>query len=159
MTDTFESALDYARRLGAEHGESAASWVDLDETSAARIARGIADGDPEILDSLPCADLSGQWADTLTGPQLVLEALEHAESGVIDVDDPRLADWFTDICDAYESAFGDAVVASLETRCAYYLSDEDGSASVTLLAALLPMLFFVILVAPFVTMLTTLSAH
>jgi hypothetical protein len=117
----YDDAITYATTLGTEHGESAATWVEISESNAQTILTGMEDGDPEILDALPSADLSGEWADTLTGPQLVLEALEHAESGVVDNDDPRLADWFTDICDAYELAFGDATQSAVAERCRYYL--------------------------------------
>ena len=108
----------YAYELGREHGANAASWVSIDdETSARRMLDGLQDGDPELLDALPYPDLSGQWADSLTGPTLVLDAMpSHVYS-----DDER-ADAFTDICDAYELGFSDASTEAIETRAHQMLS-------------------------------------
>lgn len=123
MTDTdtdtpHDRALAYARTRGEQDGRNAVSWFDWmggwsgpdpEKRAARAILAGIEDGDPAVLDTLPAADLSGQWADTLTGPQLVADA--WIEAGI--------TDWrsltgehdaaFTDICDAYETAFSQAV--------------------------------------------------
>lgn len=123
----YDAAIDYARKLGAEHGRNAAEWwlqdtfggrvsPRVERMAAGPILRGIEDGDPAILDTFPAPDLSGEWADTLTGPQLLADAFADA-----DPDHPAdeamfwHADAFTDLCDAYESAFSDAVTDAIET--------------------------------------------
>lgn len=104
MNDTqFAAASKYAEQRGREAGKAAASWVfDGNTTDAAyrRVLRGLDIGDPEVLDQLPGPDLSGQFADTLTGPQLTAEALEAA--GVDEEDD---SDNLTILCDIFEAEF------------------------------------------------------
>ena len=107
MPEPYETSAEaYARVTGDRDGGAAASWYTIDETNAAAILRGIEDGDPAVLDTFPFPDLSGQWADTLTGPQLVRDALEYAGE---DPDGDEAQDAFGDICDAYEAAFSAAV--------------------------------------------------
>lgn len=112
-TAAYDAAIEYARSLGAEHGHAAATWYFDGNTPAdayAPVLRGIEDGDPAILDTLPAPDLSGQWADSLTGPQLVRDALAAADidlSADDSVTDDSVA-WDNDICDAYEFAFSSA---------------------------------------------------
>lgn len=117
----YDAALAYAENLGREHGAGAAGWyvqdafggrsgrsaVD-DRAAAARILRGIEDGYPEIVDELPRADLSGQWAATLTGPELHADAVLAADVDVAQ-DAGETDEWFTDVCDAYENAYASAV--------------------------------------------------
>lgn len=116
--DAYDAALAYAHERGTEAGSNAAAWFAQetiggratgDVTRAARILiEGIEDGDPAVLDSLPTADLSGEWAGALTGPELEADALAHA--GVDDVAQPGASgEWFSDICDAYEYSFSQAV--------------------------------------------------
>lgn len=117
----YDKAEKYAARLGAEHGRNAAEWYIQDafggrvtrgaKESAERIAKGIEEGDCMVLDSLPRPDLSGQWADDMTGPDLVDDAI--AETGVDSERHERIyramsENGFTDICDAYENAFNEA---------------------------------------------------
>ena len=118
----YDAAVEYARKRGAEDGASAAAWYVQDtiggrvsgdpRKAAAYILRGIDDGDSAVTDGFPCADLSGEWADTLTGPQLIDDAIVNADDWTM-----TRADWvaywadhdaFTDVCDAYETAFSDA---------------------------------------------------
>jgi hypothetical protein len=141
----FERAIAYATATGAQDGRSAAGWYAQDtyggrvtrgaREAATAVLRGIADGDPAVLDGLPAPDLSGEWADTLTGPALVADALAAAGLTRIDVPaadltgDPdatiaAAADWFTDVCDAYESAFSDAVTAEIERTAALAAAEE-----------------------------------
>ena len=108
MTGTLDKVIEYARRKGREDGATAASWFFSDEATERtyqRVIQGIEDGDPEIMDDLPQPDLSGQWADGLTGPELFREACEHA--GL----DPEewLEAGFGDVCNAYEDAFLETV--------------------------------------------------
>lgn len=124
--DKYERAIEYARELGAQHGRKAASWLDIDESNAARILAGITDGDPAIMDILPSPDLSGQWADSLTGPELVSDAWDAAgvSRGTVK-GDPTFDAAFSDICDAYEVAFSEHAQYATEDRCRYYLHDEN----------------------------------
>lgn len=126
MTDNtaYDAAIAYARDLGAEHGRNAASWVDLPDRQRARdLADALAgdlDSDPHgaradaMLEALPHADLSGEWAGELTGPQLTADAI--AESGASDDDAGSLT---TAVCDAYEEAFDDAMRAAVSRRARY----------------------------------------
>lgn len=110
----YDRAIAYAADLGATDGRAAAGWYFDGNTSPdayTAVLAGIEDGDPAVLDTFPSADLSGQWADSLTGPALVRDALQSA--GIdLDSDDAVTDDsvaWDNDICDAYESAFSTAV--------------------------------------------------
>ena len=117
-TDTaYDAAIAYAADRGAQDGRNAAEWwlqdtiggrvrPRVDRMAAGAILRGLADGDPAVLDILPYADLSGEWADTLTGPQLVAAALDAGEGG-------DYMGWYSDVCDAYEAAFSEAVEAEV----------------------------------------------
>jgi hypothetical protein len=61
--------LDDAAREGYERGVAAGSWVidgNTSDQAARRLLAGIEDEDPQVLDALPSAPLSGQWADGLT---------------------------------------------------------------------------------------------
>jgi 2-oxo-4-hydroxy-4-carboxy--5-ureidoimidazoline (OHCU) decarboxylase len=82
MNDTQHTkAVQYGRAAGYEAGRDADS----------------ADAEP---------DLSGEWADTLTGPMLVSDAMEVAG---IDEADPEADSLFADVTDAYEDAFYEAL--------------------------------------------------
>lgn len=132
----YDAALAYARERGTDDGQNAAGWYVQetfgghayasadDAEGAALILRGIEDGDPAVLDTFPFADLSGEWADTLTGPQLVSEAVSEVDLGEDDARKAdRLNDWFTDVCDAYENAFSDAVSAEIERAAREVVTD------------------------------------
>jgi len=97
----YETLIEQARELGAEHGQNAASWYFDGNTSQdtyAGVLRGIEDGDPEVLDTFPSAPLSGEWADDPT-PFGVLAALDVPE-------DHDAAD---DCLSAYVDGFSEAV--------------------------------------------------
>jgi hypothetical protein len=120
----YDQAIAYASQLGSEHGASAATWIAVEDDAAARrLLTGIEDGDPEVLDSLPSADLSGEWADGLTGPALVAETL--AEVGVVGEPSDEHLDWFDDICSAYEMAYGTAVEHAVTAYCQRTLTSEE----------------------------------
>jgi hypothetical protein len=116
--DPYGVAIAYARDLGTERGRNAAGWYVQDtiggrvtgdpRKAAEYILRGIDDGDSAVTDGFPYADLSGEWAGTLTGPQLVDDAMATAFPTVEGYDQEREDDWFADICDAYETAFNQA---------------------------------------------------
>jgi hypothetical protein len=115
----YDTAIAYAEQLGAEHGTSAATWVEID--NAAAILQGIEDGDPEIMDALPCADLSGEWADGLTPRQLVDDVLSEIDTDS-KVDSETANDWSDGICDAYEFAFNTAAEFAVAEACRRYLA-------------------------------------
>lgn len=122
--EPYGRAIAYARERGELDGTSAASWYLQDtvggrvtrgaDENARRILQGIEDGDPAVLNTFPFPDLSGEWADTLTGPELADDAAWHATRGHAADERRELADkyaheWSSDICDAYETAFSQAV--------------------------------------------------
>ena len=133
MTDSYDAALAYATERGRQDGTNAAGWYVQDTLggsaygpaglAARNVLAGIEDGDPAVLDTFPSPDLSGQWADSLTGPQLVEDAWWRAGIGAGESHTERYADYldkldamratdsdaFTDLCDAYETAYTDAV--------------------------------------------------
>lgn len=125
--DKYAKAIEYAKANGAADGAGAAGWyvqdtiggrVSGDPAKAARyLLRGIENGDSAITDGFPFADLSGEWADSLTGPELVVAALGA------DDETPEYSDWFSDICDAYEIAYSDAVANEIERSARYILAD------------------------------------
>ena len=90
-----------AREMGADHGAAAGSWI-IDGNTSEETARwwlqGIEDGDPLVMDQLPSAPLSGEWAGDPT-PSSVLAELE--------LDDNDYA--ADDALSAYEDAFYTAV--------------------------------------------------
>lgn len=126
--DAYDAAIRYAAELGADHGRNAAGWYvqdtiggrsSGDPVRAARyILRGIDGGDSAVTDGFPFANLSGEWADRLTGADLVQDALHAATTGPDAADDDPPADaaesWLSDVCHAYEAAFSAAVSAEIE---------------------------------------------
>jgi hypothetical protein len=123
------AVIDYAADLGTEHGRNAAGWYGDGNTSPETwraVLEGIESGDPVILDTLPQPDLSGQWADGLTGPQLVqdaiLSAVDTDEDEAADAILERYDDAFTDICDAYEAAFSSAAEDEIARMARYQLA-------------------------------------
>lgn len=105
-----DAATDAAESLGRAHGRNAAEWWAQENFGgrapsdvaplAARVIAGIDDGDPEVMDTLPRADLSGEWADGLDTRGL-LDSV-----GMSGADDA--GEVATSLADAYETAFSDA---------------------------------------------------
>lgn len=114
---TREELVAQARQMGVVRGESAASWYwDFGrmsggqsnvEQACERFLEGYEKGDPEVLDTLPGAPLSGEWADELTPSTLL------AELGVRETANALEANG--DLIDAFEEGFyqasQDAIVA------------------------------------------------
>ena len=95
-----------AERRGYEAGCAAGSWVldgNSDPEGARRILRGIEEGDPAIVDALPSAPLSGEWADSLL-PRDVLAWYDLTE------DD----DGADDVLNAYEQGYSSGAVDTVE---------------------------------------------
>jgi hypothetical protein len=112
--DPIEKAIAYARAEGTQDGLAAASWYFDGNTTTethARVLKGLEDGDPAVLDTLPSPDLSGEWADVRSGPQLVAEAAEEAG---LEAYSEIVQDAFSEICDAYETAFSEAAQDEIE---------------------------------------------
>jgi hypothetical protein len=109
---TLSEIMDEARKMGAEHGQNAASWYfdgnTTDETYR-RVLKGIEEGDPEILDTFPSSPLSGEWADDPTPTTLFrdLGLDAHAEATF----NPEA---FDEVCSAYEDGFYEAVSHEIE---------------------------------------------
>lgn len=111
-------ALQFAGDEGIERGANAGEWFAQDAFGgrsragaihAGIILRGIEDIDSRVMDSFPAPNLSGEWADGLTAPELVSYAMDAA--GVDEeAEAEAVNDLFADICDEYENAFSDAVV-------------------------------------------------
>jgi hypothetical protein len=109
----FQEHNKEAERIGTCHGRDAASWYwDNTEPSEAvyqRVLQGISDGDPQIMDTLPHAVLSGENADDMTPARLY---------ELIGITDER---WITytgqELCDTYEEAFNSAVSEAVEQTC------------------------------------------
>jgi hypothetical protein len=99
--DNTDAAEKDARKEGRERGENAASWLldgNSTEDAARRLLQGIEDGDPEVMDSLPSAPLSGEWAGEL------LPADVLAWYG-LDSEDPAAGD----VLLAFEDGFSEGV--------------------------------------------------
>lgn len=114
FTDAQWAALtERAATVGAEHGTAAAQWVNVDGLNAQWYVRGLADGDPAVLDSLPTVPMTGEWADDY-GPADLYRDLEVTADD--DGDDP-------DLVNAYVSAWIGALQAEVERRALYQLTD------------------------------------
>lgn len=121
MTTT-EQAYEQARKLGAEDGLAAAGWMFDGNTTRetyAAVLRGIEDGDPEILDTLPAPDLSGEWADGRTPESLALDCGLEVNMSTSDAD----AETVTGLCEEYEQAFNTAADAEIQRVARYHLAD------------------------------------
>jgi hypothetical protein len=94
-------AIESARQEGYDAGVAAGSWLldgNSSEDEARALLRGLDDGDPAVLDSLPASPLSGEWADAPT-PADVLDWFDVEED-----DDCAEA-----VLSAYEEAFSRGV--------------------------------------------------
>lgn len=118
---------ELAWNIGVEHGRDAAAWYVQDSIggrvsardairTASRVLRGIEDGDPEILDSLPYPDLSGEWADGYTPRDLLHDV------GGNDGDASFWQDLVSDLCDSYEDGFQSGVLVDVSEACREVLS-------------------------------------
>jgi hypothetical protein len=103
-----------AWRLGRDHAENSASWLDIDsEDHARKLLALIEDGDPRVDEYFNAPNLSGEWSGDLT-PQLLLE-----EIGAEDSDD---GENLNRLCQRYEDGanhYWDLV----ERRLRKYLRD------------------------------------
>lgn len=106
-TDTLKAAIAHAEEMGNRNGMNAASWVidgNTTEETCRAILKGIDDGDPMVLDSLP-------GPEDFLGP-ILHESLETAGIAYADMTDEAERE----ILDSYDWMFRSAVeneVASL----------------------------------------------
>lgn len=125
-----------ACRLGREHGRNAAEWWAQEAVGgratgdvrgiARRIIAGLDDGDPEILDGLPWADLSGEWADGMTPRRLAEECGWPDEPPMSNGTRHDAWDDWQDgrdqLCDLYEGEHDDTVRKLIVQACGRVLS-------------------------------------
>lgn len=112
---TITSLLEAARSLGEQHGRNAGSWVvdgNTDDESMRSLLQGIEDGDPAVMDELPSAPLSGEWAGDPT-PASVFAELDMSGD----------EDYAGEILTVYEEAFSDAVTDEVVRSCRARLGD------------------------------------
>lgn len=117
-----ETIIAEAAELGRDAGEAVASWVfdgNTDRATYERFLQGLEDGDPETLDRLPSAPLSGEWADGPTPTSLLRDL--GIEPYTDDADALQDA-----ICDAFEEAYDTAMYEEVE-RVARYHTEGGGS--------------------------------
>ncbi len=114
LWEPFDLIEDEARKQGLEDGTAAGSWVIDGNTStetARKILDGIEDLDPMILDVLPSAPLSGEYADGLL-PRDVLGWYGMTE-------DDTAAD---SILSAYEDGYSEGVMHEVERSARYMVT-------------------------------------
>ena len=112
-------AYTRAHHLGEQHGRNAVDWFIMDPMQRAgfeewlwRIVKGMDDGDPEVLDSLPQPDLSGEWVDGWTPMTLAVEVYyEDGEDGL------------SELCDEYEDGFRLGVERRIYEAYTYYTAE------------------------------------
>lgn len=117
--EAIEVTVTPAYELGKQMGLEAASWL-LDGNSprdvAERLLRGLLEGDPLILDSLPSNPLSGEWAGSLTAKDVLHQLGEEYV-------EPE-AQW--DILRDFEDGYSDGVQQGAERTARQHLGIPDG---------------------------------
>ena len=96
------SKTDQAANIGREHGKNAASWVFDGNTTTDTYrwyARGIDEGDPEVMDSLREPSLSGEFAGEYSE-----RGLERGLERDLELDEDEI----DDAADAYNQAASEA---------------------------------------------------
>jgi hypothetical protein len=128
MTDhEFEKLIEVTRAEGENQGRIQAEWIAMDSfggratrgenETARRIIQMIDDGDPEIYNTFPMyPDLSGEWANESSGPQMLDFLLGQAD---LELADDEKGDLFTEILDEYEMAFTTACEDKLYRMAKY----------------------------------------
>jgi hypothetical protein len=109
--ESWEALAKIATALGASHGRNAAAWWEPHpemKWDPAAVLKGIEDGDPQVLDTLPYLDLSGQWADGPNEQSILAEILDEEEL------EPEEAD---ELVELYRDAYDEAVCVAVESFC------------------------------------------
>lgn len=119
----WERLIDAVRDQARTDAANAVAWWAQDTIggrvtadvawAARRVIDGIEDGDPEILDSLPAADLSGEMAD---GP--TVRGLYEDHAGASLPEWGELPEWAgPEIGDAYETIFSETAESDIVAAC------------------------------------------
>jgi hypothetical protein len=142
FADSWHAALECAKDDGFQSGRNVASWIDQDmfggrakegKAAARRFLKGIDDGDPEILEMIPCSPLSGEWAGDRTAKDVVQSvlALDDGEwqtmSDVVcalDMEDSFQC-LFEQICNVFEESYYDSAQETLVKAAKAALWEED----------------------------------
>jgi len=127
--------LAWARTLaamstaGSDAGRAAADWwlqhplgeraTGDPRRSAGRVLAGLADGDPEIVDTLPCCDLSGQRADNPTEADLYRDAAPADAPGWHDLSTEER----DEAAETYRAAHDTAAHHRIEAYCRDLLAE------------------------------------
>ena len=130
----FNAMLDAARKFGERVGRNAAEWAIQDlwggrqtrHASAVATARAVVDDVTEeaILNGWSAPNLSGELAGDPTPADVASECgLEREDDDGIEVD--GYDDMLSDLCDAWESAAWDGMLAELERSAAEFLASEE----------------------------------
>ena len=105
---------------GAKAGKDAASWYEADDWN--RVLQGIEDGDPEVLDTFPFLDLSGQHAGGTTDADILNEIGIDSEDTEIE---PEVLD---ELINLFRDAYDQAVSEEIERR-ANQMADKSARVS------------------------------
>lgn len=130
MGDMYLAMVEAMEANGRHAGVNAAAWWYQDALGgrasgdvserAGMILAGIEDGDPVVMDALPAADLSGEWADGDTAESV------YAETADTDWPewDTLAGDVQTELADAWSSAFDAAAMSAVERYCAAAMASD-----------------------------------
>lgn len=119
----WERLIDAVRDQARDDAANAVAWWQQDTIGgrvtgdpvpgARRVIDGIEDGDPEITDGLPSADLSGEMAD---GPTVRGLYEDHETDDLPEWDE--LPEWAgPEIGDAYETIFSETAESDIVAAC------------------------------------------
>lgn len=117
---TREKLVAKATEMGEDAGKAAGSWYFDGNTPTEAYQSfliGYEKGDPLVLDTLPGAPLSGEWAESMT-PSKLLEELGVRETA---------AGWDAhgDLVQAYEDGFYEASQTYIVNVARYHMIPED----------------------------------
>lgn len=111
-----EKSTEIITKRATEDGTAAASWIDSDELSY--FVAGIAEGDPEVMDKLPRAGLSGEFTDDPPWDDVFYEELSD-ELGFEREDIPKHP-LYDSMYELYLTKFDDAVENTIHERARLY---------------------------------------
>lgn len=112
-----EKTLAEAYDLGKARAANEASWYfdgNTPEESIRRILTGIRDGDPEIMDSIGRAPLSGEWADDYGIADLARDFGGEDDSDDLDA-----------LADAYEAGYWENISLEVEREAMRWLGESE----------------------------------
>ncbi len=97
--ERWQYAVMIARLIGAQQGESAGEWVEINDADTAHkiIAGADEDIDPEVMDSIPSAP-TGEWSGDFSSDALM------SQLGLGSDDDSDDAELWTAYADAFDAA-------------------------------------------------------